>query len=63
MDAIIAAYTTLTSSIGFGEKSSTQLRRAGATWEQIHAWTDAGLIRPIRCTAGHEDVVYRMFFP
>lgn len=62
MDTILTTHSTLTEKLGFGLFSSTQLRRdGGLTWGQIHALTDAGLVRVERCTG--DDVLYRLFFP
>lgn len=59
---ITSTYSTLTFILGFGRVSSLAMRQQGGlTWGQIHALTDAGLIRYLDCPAGIP--VYLLMFP
>lgn len=60
--SLLTTYSNLTSVLGFGRVSSLALRRVGGlTWGQIHALTDAGLIRYQDATGGVP--VYLLMFP
>jgi len=59
---ILVAYSLATEIVGFGRVSSLSLRyEAGLTWGQIHALTDAGLIRYQDAPGGVP--VYLLMFP
>ena len=60
--ALLDTYARITSILGFGLHSDAALRKeAGATWGDIHALTDAGLIRCERVLGN--SLMYRLFFP
>lgn len=39
------AHAALTARAGFGRMGAAQIRAAGISWAEIHAMTDAGLLR------------------
>lgn len=59
---LLNTYSLTTSILGFGRVSSLALRKeAGLSWGQIHALTDAGLIRYQDAPGGVP--VYLLMFP
>ena len=61
-ESILTTYFRITSVLGFGRVSSLAIRKeAGATWGDIHALTDAGLIRYQDSPGGVP--VYLLMFP
>ncbi len=66
MSDLLTAYLAATSILGFGLHSAARLRSVGLTWGQIHALTDAGLMRVETIhfdLPGNAAVIYRLFFP
>ena len=61
MEALLAAYSLATSTLGFGLQLDRALLGAGLTWGQIHALTDAGLVKPVAVFGN--NVQYRLHFP
>ena len=60
--SLLSTYSRIASILGFGRVSSLAIRKeAGATWGDIHALTDAGLIRYQDAPGGVP--VYLLMFP
>jgi len=60
--ALLAAYIAATAITGFGLHTDRTLRNEGGlSWGQIHALTDAGVIKPVAVVG--TAVQYRLYFP